>query len=65
MKLLNLNMQKMLFNMHKIYLFTFFENGDLRVAKQRFGFLIVIYHHIIITLGREECWVNSAGDTDF
>lgn len=31
-------------------LFTFFENRDLCIAEERFGFFIVIDHHIVITL---------------
>ncbi len=38
-------------------LFTFLENRDLSIAKERFGFLIVIDHHVIITL-REKSQFN-------
>lgn len=30
--------------------FTFFENRDLSIAKKRLGFLIVIDHHVVISL---------------
>lgn len=30
--------------------FTFFENWDLGVAKERFGLLVVVDHHIVVAL---------------
>lgn len=39
---------------------TFFKNRDLGIAKEWFGFLIVIDHHIVITLRERE--VSSVND---
>lgn len=37
---------------------TFFEDWNLCVAKQRLGFLVVIDHHVVISLGEEHKWRN-------
>lgn len=43
-------------------LLTFFENRDLSIAKKRFGFLVVIDHHIVITL-REKSQLTVVVET--